>query len=574
MNTAKTMYRSRIMAPIIFLYGMMFLLSACSTARKAVEPRTEEPPVARTEEPAENRQPESPPTGAHQEEAPPVFDAATDDSTALIDPRQIPETPREMRAVWVASVANIDWPSEPGLPVAQQKAELRTIMDRAVQLNMNAIILQVRPSADALYNSPHEPWSEYLTGKQGRPPKPYYDPLAFAVEEAHRRGLELHAWFNPFRAYHNAAKTGFAQSHIKNKNPKLVKKYGRYYWLDPGEPEARAYSRKVILDAVRRYDIDGVHLDDYFYPYAQVGADGRDIPFPDSDSYQDYVRQNGSMRRDDWRRQNINRFVKNLYEELHKVKPKIRFGISPFGIWRPGNPPQIKGYDAYARIYADAKKWINNGWVDYIAPQLYWPIDRTAQSFPVLLKWWHGQNTYNRHLWPGLYTSRVGGEWKAEEISNQIKLSRRQEGATGAIHFSVKPLMNNAGDVSGQLLSGVYAQPALVPASHWLSSRRPPQPDATLETIGNKQIITLAADSSEEPWLWVLKSRYGDRWQLDIIPGWIKSKALASDNEDGILKGAVITTVNRVGNESVPQMLLPVLEDVENSERQTLGDEE
>lgn len=343
-----------------------------------------------------------------------------------IDPAKVPEILREFRAVWVASVDNIDWPSEPGLPVARQKAELRALMDRAALLNMNAIILQVRPSADALYRSPYEPWSEYLTGEQGKAPEPLYDPLEFAIKEAHRRGLELHAWFNPFRAYHYAAKSGFSSDHIKNTCPELVLDYGRYYWLDPGQKEARQYSINVIMDVVRRYDIDGVHLDDYFYPYAELDEEGKAIPFPDSTSYARYVEEYGLMELGDWRRQNVNRFVEHLKKEIKKEKPDVRFGISPFGIWRPGYPEQIEGFDAYNHIYADSRKWLREGWIDYFTPQLYWPIEQISQSYPALLQWWHQQNYYQRHLWPGNYTSRVGklsdNAWSSSEIESAGRL--------------------------------------------------------------------------------------------------------------------------------------------------------
>lgn len=532
------------------LVGLMLLIAGCGTAEKTTVPETKTPVPAEADisaEPNEQAVPETPPKK----------------KSALIEPLQIPETPREFRAAWVASVANIDWPSQPGLPVAEQKAELRALMDRATQLNMNAIILQVRPAADALYQSPYEPWSEFLTGKQGRPPKPYYDPLEFAVDEAHVRGLELHAWFNPFRAYHYDAKSGFAPSHIKNRRPELVVSYGRYWWLDPGQKDARQYSLDVIVDVARRYDIDGVHLDDYFYPYTQKNARGRDISFPDEKSYQAYVKQNGPISRPDWRRQNINSFVEQLHEELRRVKPYLRFGISPFGIWRPGNPPQIKGFDAYNRIYADAKKWFNEGWVDYLSPQLYWPIDQYAQSFPVLLEWWQQQNTYNRHLWPGLYTSRAVNEWSELEIGRQIRLTRQQKGADGHIHFSIKPLMKNSGNIASRLLNEEYAQPALVPATEWLAGQRPPQPEASLQEIENYIAVTLNPAREMQEWLWVLKVKYGDTWKIMINPGGQQRKTLPAENYYGSFEGAVVSFINRLGTESVPQILLPLPEQVE-----------
>jgi len=525
----------------LFLFGVMGLIPGCGILQKTAPEKSPQPELS---EEAEVSPKVNPPE--------------------VINPRNIPETPREMRAAWVATVANIDWPSEPGLPVAKQKAELLAIMDRMVQLNMNAIILQVRPAADALYDSPYEPWSEFLTGKQGQAPNPYYDPLAFAIEEAHARGLELHAWFNPFRAFHYEADSDFAPSHIRNRKPELVVRYGRYWWLDPGREQAREYSLNVILDVARRYNIDGVHLDDYFYPYFEKNSRGKNIPFPDADSYQKYVKKYGPIKRGDWRRQNINRFVERLSKEIKKVKPNLLFGISPFGIWRPGHPPQIEGFDAYANLATDARKWFSEGWVDYLSPQLYWSIDHPPQSFPVLLEWWQQQNSLNRHLWPGLYTSRVGNTWDAREIGDQIQLSRKQKGAMGNIHFSVQALINNSGNIAEYLLKHQYAKPALIPATPWLSDARPPQPEASLEKIENYVAITLNPVRESMQWLWVLKVKYGDNWKIMINPGRLQRRTLPIENENGIFGGAVVSFVNKLGNESIPQMLLPVMMDAEN----------
>jgi uncharacterized lipoprotein YddW (UPF0748 family) len=313
----------------------------------------------------------------------------------------IPSPQREFRGVWVATVDNIDWPSRSGLPVEQQKAELLAILDRCSALNMNAVVFQVRPSCDALYSSKLEPWSEYLTGADGKAPVPFYDPLAFAVEEAHRRGLELHAWFNPYRARHFVAKSQPSPLHVSRSKPHLVRQYGRYLWLDPSMKEAQDHSIAVIRDVVRRYDIDGVHLDDYFYPYKEKDAEGKEISFPDDASYAKYLAGGGRLESDDWRRENVNVFVKRLYDMVKSEKRWVKFGISPFGIWRPGYPPQIQGFDQYAQLYADARKWLVEGWVDYYTPQLYWRIEQKAQSYPVLLQWWVEQNIQKRNMWPG-----------------------------------------------------------------------------------------------------------------------------------------------------------------------------
>jgi uncharacterized lipoprotein YddW (UPF0748 family) len=247
-----------------------------------------------------------------------------------------PPVPRELRGVWVATVGNMDWPSRKGLPTAQQQAELTALLDRMAQLRMNAMVLQVRPAADALYNSAIEPWSDFLTGTMGRAPDPYYDPLSFAIAEAHKRGIELHVWINPYRAKDPSTKA-VSVNHVSRTDPELVRDYGPFLWLDPGDPRVRALTTRVVLDLVRRYDIDAVHMDDYFYPYPEVRR-GREMEFPDEVTWRRYRREGGTLSRDDWRRENVNLLVKGLYQSIHQVKPWVRFGISPFGIWRPGHP--------------------------------------------------------------------------------------------------------------------------------------------------------------------------------------------------------------------------------------------
>jgi uncharacterized lipoprotein YddW (UPF0748 family) len=383
-----------------------------------------------------------------------------------------PPLKREFRGVWVATVGNIDWPTKPGLPAAEQKAELIAILDKAKELNLNAVIFQVRPMADSLYRSDREPWSEYLTGQIGKDPG--YDPLAVAVQEAHARGLELHAWFNPYRARHPSARSVAPPTHVTTARPDLAPKYGTHYWMNPTHPEVQQRSLDTILDVVKRYDVDGVHIDDYFYPYKEKDAAGKVIPFPDDDTWAAYQKAGGTLARGDWRRDAVNGFVRRMYEGVKTAKPTVRVGISPFGIWRPGHPAGIAGLDQYSELYADAKLWLNEGWVDYWTPQLYWPIAQEKQSFPKLLNWWAAENTKKRHLWPGLYTSRVTGAdkgWPAKEVADQVALTR-QSGANGAVHFSMKALMKNTGGVADEL-KRVYAEPALVPETPWAAPKEP-----------------------------------------------------------------------------------------------------
>lgn len=392
-------------------------------------------------------------------------------------PPKPPELPREFRGVWVATVDNIDWPSKRTLSTGEQQHEMVRLLDKAALLHFNAIILQVRPSADALYDSKIEPWSEFLTGRQGKRPSPSYDPLELWVKEAHKRGLELHAWFNPYRALHPAQKGPVASNDICKTNPEVVKKYGPFLWMDPGEPLVQARTLDVILDVVKRYDIDGVHIDDYFYPYREKDPKtGEYIDFPDNASWGRYLNDGGTLNRGDWRRRNVDQFIERLYKAIKKEKRWVKFGISPFGIYRPGVPETIKAnVDQYADLYADALKWFREGWCDYFAPQLYWKISQTPQAFPTLLEWWAANNPSGRHLWPGLYTSRLfdgSPTWPASEIVDQIRLTRHTPGAEGTIQFSMVAMLHDSGGID-QALSKAFATPAFVPASPWLGDRAP-----------------------------------------------------------------------------------------------------
>ena len=363
---------------------------------------------------------------------------------------------REFRGAWVATVYNLDWPSQPGLPAETQKAQLRALLDRAASLQLNAILLQVRPASDALYNSSKEPWSEFLTGRAGV--SPGYDPLAYAISEAHARGLELHAWVNPFRAAISAS-ASLPANHVAKEHPEWIRRFGKQLWIDPGDPAARNYVISIITDIVRRYDVDGLHIDDYFYPYPlNSGA----ATFPDDGTWQRFGAGKGPSR-SDWRRENINDFVRTMYRAVKATKSGVRVGISPFGIWKPGVPPSTKaGLDAYGQLFADARKWLANGWCDYMAPQLYWSIRPADQSFPVLLDWWRAQS-HGTPIWPGIATERIGSKRPAREIVDQIELTRRGTSSPGQIHWSMKALMRDQGGINELLRKGPYAEKAAVP---------------------------------------------------------------------------------------------------------------
>ncbi|MGF1657104.1 MAG: glycoside hydrolase family 10 protein [Verrucomicrobiales bacterium] len=363
---------------------------------------------------------------------------------------------REFRGMWIATVYNIDWPSRPGLSEAQQKAELIAALDLAKRTGLNAVLLQVRPASDALYSSRREPWSHVLTGTMGR--SPGYDPLEFAIREARARGLQLHAWINPFRAV--AGSTTLASNHIANRRPEWIRRVGTVRWLDPGIPEARQYVLDTIIDIAQRYPVDGIHIDDYFYPYPTTSRGRKTLPnFGDDGVYQAYQRGGGELSKTAWRRDNINRFVEAMYRGVKRARPRAQVGISPFGIWRPGIPTgTTAGVDAYEDLAADARYWLQQGWCDYMAPQLYWGIEPQAQSFPLLMEWWVQEGRRrNIPIWPGLGTERVGSNRPASEIVRQIEITRRMGGnRPGHIHWHYKALKENRGGVTEMLRRQSY----------------------------------------------------------------------------------------------------------------------
>jgi uncharacterized lipoprotein YddW (UPF0748 family) len=470
-----------------------------------------------------------------------------------------PPIAREFRGVWVATVGNIDWPSAPGLPVEQQKSELIAIMDRAVELRLNSIVFQIRTAADALYASQLEPWSEYLTGRQGQPPSPLYDPLAFAIDAAHARGLELHAWFNPYRARHPSTRSELAPSHIAVTRPDIVRRYGTHLWMDPGEPDVQDHTVSVMLDVVRRYDVDGIHIDDYFYPYREQDSARVEIPFPDEPSWNRYVAAGGSMTRSDWRRDNVDQLVRRLHGEIHDVKPWVKFGVSPIGIWRPGPAPEACCFDAYESIFADARKWLAEGWVDYFVPQLYRTMSDTLMNYGVMLGWWAEQNHHDRHVYIGMIPNRVRtvdrpDGWPPEEIVGQIYVARGHPGAHGHVHFSARSLMRPDSLVA-HLKRTVYRTPALVPPSHWLETAQPSAPRATLSfgaTASTATVTLEAPPANEHIRLWAVRVRYGDRWTTQVVP---VARTRIELSGPAPIREVVVSAVDRSGNEGVPHVL-------------------
>lgn len=464
-----------------------------------------------------------------------------------------PATPREFRGVWVATVANIDWPTAPTTdPVVLREQIARTVR-RCREANLNAILLQVRPACDTIYPSRLEPWSEFLTGRAGLAPEGDFDPLREWIAQAHGAGIELHAWFNPFRARHHEAKTPDAPGHVSHTRPGLVRVYSNLKWLDPGEPESQRHTIAVVADVVRRYDIDGVHFDDYFYPYPVAGRE-----FPDQDTH---ARLGSHLSRSDWRRACIDAFVRDVGQEIKAIKPGLPLGISPFGIWRPGHPPGVEGLDAFEALAADARRWLREGWLDYAAPQLYWKITAPRQPFGHLLDWWHAQNTARRHLWPGLYTSRIlqaADPWPASEILQQIELVRAARGSThGTIQFSARAIAADAGGIASALRDGPFAQPALIPRSPWLPGPRAAQaPNVTAQD--GEALTWFTWRAWEDPqavraWTVWLRDAAG-RWDLRIL-GPAERTIEVPARGPGAIDAVAIAAVTRAGTEGAPWVM-------------------
>ena len=380
---------------------------------------------------------------------------------------QFTEPPKhEFRAAWIATVYGLDWPRQ-GAGESQQKRDLRQLLDHLQNAGVNAVMFQVRSIGDAMYDSNYEPWSHYLTGRQGRDPG--YDPLAFAIEESRSRGMELHAWFNPYRADNGSLSTP-ADNHVTVTHPEWTYTAGQLTLLDPGKEEVRNYVVSIIMDVARRYKIDGVHFDDYFYPYPP-----NQITTQDSQTFQTESRGFTSLF--DWRRDNVNLLIAQVADSLRSFDPSIKFGISPFGIWKNNVPSGIRGLNAYSVIYADATAWIRQKTIDYLAPQLYWPFGG-AQAYEKLAPWWADQID-DRHLYPGhaLYRTEASSPIGPMEIPNQVAFNRDYFGIQGSIFFRARHLSPGRGrDFARIMRDGLYQYPALTPSMDWKDQFAPAAP--------------------------------------------------------------------------------------------------
>ncbi len=383
----------------------------------------------------------------------------------------------EFRGVWIASVANIDWPKGGMTDPAAQRADFIRILDQHQRNGMNAMIVQIRPAADAFYPSPYEPWSEWLTGEQGKAPVPYWDPLAFMIEETHKRGMEFHAWLNPYRAVQTIGKSSIAADHITKRKPEWFLVYGDKKYFDPGNKDAQQFVVKVVRDIVKRYPIDAIHMDDYFYPYRIAGKE-----FPDAASY---ARSGSRLNKEDWRRSNVDSIILAISKAIKEEKKQVRFGISPFSVWRnqdkdPRGSDSRAGQTNYDDLYADILLWLEKGWIDYVTPQLYLEIGHDKIAFEKLLEWW-SKNAFGKHIYIGHGIYRVDEKtsvkWKnPNELPNQLKLLRQNPNVQGSIYFSSKSFDKNPNGWNDSLQNNYYKYPALVPPMDWISKEKPAAP--------------------------------------------------------------------------------------------------
>lgn len=474
----------------------------------------------------------------------------------------------EFRGVWIATVANIDWPTKQGLPTAQQKAEMITMLDQLAASNINAIVMQIRPTSDAFYPSALEPWSHWLTGKQGQRPDPFYDPLQFIIEEAHKRFMEVHVWLNPYRVMNSNRPDLLNPDHPWYKRPELFVKYGNQLYFNPGLDETRRILNRVVEDIVQRYDVDAIHFDDYFYPYKVAGED-----FPDAETFRKFPRGYAPHQRDDWRRNNVDMIIAELQQTIKSNKPWVEFGISPFGVWRnnnvdPRGSATRAGVQNYDDLYADILKWLREGTIDYVVPQLYWEIGKVVADYEILVKWW-SENSYGKNLYIGLYASKIGTEkadpaWhKPNELVRQLHMNKRHPEVDGAVYFSAKGFVKNLQGLNDSLRNDFYRYPALNPVNRNITGSASASPE-NLKILKDRQDAWLMWDP--------VKGDGGNQVAYYIVYAFEGKKAGDISNPANILiktKGTsinlkaiqpkmkgnysfIVTSVNRFRHESKP----------------------
>ena len=409
---------------------------------------------------------------------------------------------REFRAAWVTTFTNLDWPSKRGLKSEVQQKEFLQLLEKFKATNLNAVVVQVRASSDAFYESKYSPWSEWLTGVQGAPPIPYYDPLAFMLEHCHAENMEFHAWFNPLRAISHQRFSSVTKDHITSKKPEWFFQYGESYYYNPGIPEVRQYIVDVIMEVVDKYDIDGVHLDDYFYPYTI-----KKQPIPDSKTFKECNRGFTDVK--DWRRDNINLLIQDISKAIKARKAHVKFGISPLAIWRnkkqdPTGSDTNSGQTSYDNLYCDTKLWMEKGWMDYIAPQMYWSTDNLYANFNKLLTWWNLQTSKSMHLYIGHALYKLDPTqrrtFKTQQLIDQVTLARSNSKSQGSIYFRAKAFARNHQSFQRKFRETIYQYPAIIPTMPWIDSIPPPAPEKLKLTWENASLmLNWTAEKTDDP---------------------------------------------------------------------------
>ncbi len=467
---------------------------------------------------------------------------------------------REFRAAWIATVVNIDWPISNSSSSEEQMNELKAMLDSLEQAGMNALFFQIRTECDALYDSQIEPWSYWLTGEQGKAPDPFYDPLSFVIKESHKRGMELHAWFNPYRAVRDTTSYKQSENHVAIAHKDWLIKSNKYLMLDPGLPEVREHIKSVMKDVLTRYDIDGIHFDDYFYPYTPITNE-------DSLTFANYSR--GFSDIDDWRRDNINLLMADIYQIIKTEKPKVKFGISPFGIVL-NEYAGTKGFNSYDIIYCDPLNWLDNKIVDYVTPQIYWEIGHSKADYAKLLPWW-ATVTNDRHLYIGLYSSKMTAanyKGKKSELGDQIRLNRATENVLGSVYFSAKTISRNWSGLADSMKTDWYKSLSIPPAMSWLDSTNPLSVEKLRRIETDSGILLFwdlpnAAEDDEFP-TYYLVYRFEDKNKIDIsnsakIVAKIVNKNTSYFDLYELEKEKtyyfVVTSMDRLHNESEPVIL-------------------
>ena len=487
---------------------------------------------------------------------------------------------REFRGAWIATVGNIDYPAAKTLTTAQQQAEFIKILDQHQQAGINAVMVQIRSNGDAFYPSELAPWSEFLTGRQGKSPDPLYDPITFMISECRKRGIEFHAWFNPYRAVSNVNTSILDAKHVAVKHPEWLLAYGNLRVLDPGLAEVRKHVTQVVLEVANRYDVDGIHFDDYFYPYPATG-----LTLNDSATYAKNSR--GILKKDDWRRDNVNLLVKNISDSLRAIKPWVKFGISPFGIWQNKSASKplgsaTGGLESYSEIYCDSRFWLEKGYVDYITPQLYWNIGKASADHAILVPWW-ANNVFDRHLYIGHAAYKINSTdaiasdaaaWQnPSHMPSQIRLARNTSKVQGSMFYNTNTLNKNLLGFRDSLITKFYKTPSLMPTMTWKDVVAPSSPTNLTVSVTNsgvqlKWTKPVAGTSEIEKIRGYVVYRFADNEANDIskaeairtiIPKDTNAYFDAESSPKVFKYNYLVTALDRLHNESTPSNVASVV---------------